>query len=410
MIGLSSFYDVAIKLASDLIKIDSTNPPGYTNEVAAFIKDFLNSYGISSNTYEFEKNKTNLIAAIGKGSPTLILNGHMDVVPPGDEGKWEYPPFSGKIVGDKLFGRGASDMKSGLAVLISAAVELRDFIEGLGNGSILLVASADEEVGGHAGMQGLVESGLIKGDAAIIAEPSGYYVLSVGEKGLCQTKLITRGIPCHASLPIFGENAIMKMYNALEKAKTTIERLNEKINVPEDLNAVIDDMVKLYSRINKEGVNAKEFERQIKGISFSPGVIRGGNKINTVPDYCEVELDMRTPPGCICKNVRDALRKDLEGTAEVKGIDTSEASFTPLSEVIVRVAMDSISRVIKDKVLLRIETGATDGRYLRGIGIPTIIYGPGELFAAHSYNEYVKLNDIKVSLDATEEIIKNYFK
>ncbi|MEB2793813.1 MAG: M20/M25/M40 family metallo-hydrolase, partial [Caldisphaeraceae archaeon] len=102
--------------------------------------------------------------------------------------------------------------------------------------------------------------------------------------------------------------------------------------------------------------------------------------------------------------------KDLEGTAEVKEIDTSEASFTPLSEVIVRVAMDSISRVIKDKVLLRIETGATDGRYLRGIGIPTIIYGPGELFAAHSYNEYVKLNDIKVSLDATEEIIKNYFK
>ncbi|MDP8003036.1 MAG: M20 family metallopeptidase [Caldisphaera sp.] len=402
-------HDLVVKVTSDLIKINSQNPPGYTKDVASYIKELMESYGISSTFHEFEKNKTNLIAKIGKNSPTLILNGHMDVVPPGDETKWVYPPFSGKIVDGKIFGRGATDMKGGLAVIIVSTLMLVDFIEKTG-GSLLFVASADEEVGGHAGMQGLVENNLIKGDAAIIAEPSGYNMVSIGEKGLCQTKIITRGRNAHGSMPLLGENAIMKMYDALTNSRKVIDKLNSQIKIPEDIErAIKDTATALSDALNDKNLSLSDIENQIKSISFNPGVIRGGSKINVVPDYCEVELDMRIPPGCVCENVRNSLKEIIGNLAEVIPIDTSPANFTSINEKVVKVVLNSIEKVLNQKALLRIESGATDGRYLRQVNIPTVIYGPGELFVAHSYNEYVKVYDLQRSLDVMENSIKLFF-
>lgn len=403
--------DTIVKITSDLIKINSQNPPGYTNEIVDYIKELLDKHGIHYEIYEFEKNKQNLLAKIGNGSPTLILNGHMDVVPPGDESKWIYPPFSGKVVDDKIFGRGATDMKGGLATILLSTLELADLIEKAG-GSLIFIASADEEVGGHAGMQGLVEHNLIKGDAALIAEPSGYNRISIGEKGLCQTKLVTKGIPSHGSLPILGENAILKMYNAIELARKSVEDLNLNIKIPYDIDLAIKETAKTYETIIKEknlNLNIDDIEKQLKTISFNPGVIKGGNKINIVPDYCELELDMRVPPNCLCENVRNYMKEKLNGIAEIYEIDTSNANFTSLSEKIVSIALKAIEKNLNEKAKLHIESGATDGRYLRKIGIPTIIYGPGELFMAHAYNEFVKIYDLKMALKITENIIKDFF-
>ncbi|AFZ70424.1 acetylornithine deacetylase or succinyl-diaminopimelate desuccinylase [Caldisphaera lagunensis DSM 15908] len=402
--------DFVVKVTSDLIKINSQNPPGHTNEVVNYIKDLLSIHGIKYEIHEFEANKPNLIAKIGNGSPTLILNGHMDVVPPGDESKWIYPPFSGKIVDDKIFGRGATDMKGGLATILVSTLELSDLIE-KNNGSLVFIASADEEVGGHAGMQGLVENNLIKGDAALIAEPSGYNRVSIGEKGLCQTKIVTRGLPSHGSMPILGDNAILKMYKAINLVKEGVEELNSKIVIPEDVSIAIKETANTYETIIKEkklNLSVADIENQIKTISFNPGVIRGGTKINVVPDYCELELDMRIPPGCLCENVRNYIKNKLNNVAEIYPIDTSNANFTSLNEKIVKTALNSIEKILGKNADLHIETGATDGRYLRNIGIPTIIYGPGELFLAHAYNEYVKINDLKMALRITEDIIKEY--
>ncbi|WP_243671292.1 M20/M25/M40 family metallo-hydrolase [Vulcanisaeta sp. JCM 16161] len=104
-----------IDLTSRLIQIPSVNPPGYTVNIAGFIKDWLNNLGFRSEVREYAKDKPNVIARVGRGKPVLILNGHMDVVPPGDETKWVYPPFSGKVVEGRVYGRGATDMKGGLA-------------------------------------------------------------------------------------------------------------------------------------------------------------------------------------------------------------------------------------------------------------------------------------------------------
>ncbi|WP_252900661.1 M20/M25/M40 family metallo-hydrolase [Vulcanisaeta sp. JCM 14467] len=101
----------------------------------------------------------------------LILNGHMDVVPPGDESRWAYSPFSGKVVEGRIYGRGATDMKGGLAVIMMVFTELAPIIEKRGSGTLILSATADEETGGHPGVEALVRDGVLIGDAAIVAEP-----------------------------------------------------------------------------------------------------------------------------------------------------------------------------------------------------------------------------------------------
>jgi len=111
-------------LTSKLIQIPSVNPPGLTADVANFIRDWLSAHGFSSSVYEYARGKPNIIAKVGSGRPVLILNGHMDVVPPGDETRWTHPPFSGRIIEGRVYGRGATDMKGGLAVIMTVFAEL----------------------------------------------------------------------------------------------------------------------------------------------------------------------------------------------------------------------------------------------------------------------------------------------
>lgn len=117
-------------LVSKLIQMPSVNPPGYTVNIAGFIRDWLSGLGFTSEVREYAKDKPNVIARVGRGGkPVLILNGHMDVVPPGDESRWAYPPFSGKVVEGRIYGRGATDMKGGLAVIMTVFAELAPLIE-----------------------------------------------------------------------------------------------------------------------------------------------------------------------------------------------------------------------------------------------------------------------------------------
>ncbi|WP_243674680.1 M20/M25/M40 family metallo-hydrolase [Vulcanisaeta distributa] len=310
-------------LVSKLIQMPSVNPPGYTVNIAGFIRDWLSSLGFTSEVREYAKDKPNVIARVGKGKPVLILNGHMDVVPPGDESKWVYPPFSGKIVEGRIYGRGgATDMKGGLAVIMTVFAELAPLIERQGSGTLVFSATADEETGGHPGVEALVRDGVLVGDAAIVAEPSGgfrYYI--GGEKGLCQVKLVARGgRPAHGSLPVLGDNAIMKLIRAISKAEELINEFNRNIKLPSELMEAIKNSAEVYLEASRGGsglnLTLGDFERVVGTVSFNPGgVIRGGgSKINMVPDYAELELDMRVPPGGVSPNqVINHLRNGLSG-------------------------------------------------------------------------------------------------
>ncbi len=399
-------------LTSRLIQMPSVNPPGYTVNVASFIRDWLGEHGFSSEVREYAKDKPNVIARVGRGKPVLILNGHMDVVPPGDESRWSYPPFSGKVVEGKVYGRGATDMKGGLAVIMAVFAELAPLIEKQGSGTLIFSATADEETGGHPGVEALVKDGVLIGDAAIVAEPSGATRYYIGEKGLCQVRLVARGRPAHGSLPILGENAIMKLARAIGKAEELINEFNRNIKLPGELVDAIKNSAEVYLEASKtSGLNLmlSDFERVVGTVSFNPGVVRGGSKINMVPDYAELELDMRVPPGVSPAKVVEYLRNGLRDFVDVDVLDTSEPNYTSPSEVIARLVHEGIERILNTSPKPIIVTGATDGRYLRARGIPTIVYGPGELALAHAYNEYVTVDDLLRTHDVMNYVIKRFF-
>ncbi|MGC8570710.1 MAG: M20 family metallopeptidase [Caldivirga sp.] len=398
------------ELTSRLVQIDSVNPPGDVTKVVEFIKNWLSERGFSSSIYEYVKGKPNLIARVGKGKPVIILNGHTDVVPPGDLSKWTYPPFSGRIIEGKVYGRGSTDMKGGVAVIMMVFAELGPLIEKKGTGSLVFSATADEEVGGHAGVEALVKDNVLAGDAAIVAEPTGFDKYCIAEKGLSQVKLIARGRPAHGSLPLLGDNAIMKLIKAIEKAQDTVNEINRGIKLPQDLIEAINNSSRVYLEgALRSGLKLSEddFRHTIGSVSFNPGVIKGGSKVNMVPDYAELELDMRVPPGVSPSNVIDKLRNTLSGLAEVKVLDTSEPNYTPSSERIIQLIREGIGKQGAEAKPI-IMTGATDGRYLRLKGIPTVIYGPGELTLAHTYDEYVTVKDLVNTYNTIKYTVEKY--
>ncbi|GAB6945535.1 ArgE/DapE family deacylase [Vulcanisaeta sp. JCM 14467] len=372
----------------------------------------MGNLGFSSEFREYAKDKPNVIAKVGRGRPVLILNGHMDVVPPGDESRWAYSPFSGKVVEGRIYGRGATDMKGGLAVIMMVFTELAPIIEKRGSGTLILSATADEETGGHPGVEALVRDGVLIGDAAIVAEPSGSHRYYIGEKGLCQVKLVTRGRPAHGSLPILGDNAIMRLVRAIGKAEELINEFNRGIKLPSELMDAIRNSAEVYleaARASGLNLTLSDFERVVGTVSFNPGVVRGGSKINMVPDYAELELDMRVPPGVSPSQVINYLRSGLSGAADVEVLDTSEPNYTSPNESIARLVHEGIERVLGTTPKPIIVTGATDGRYFRARGIPTVVYGPGELAMAHAYNEYVTVDDLFRTHDVMVYVVRRFF-
>ena len=151
-----------LKLASDMIRIPSVNPPGNMQEIADFILEYLSDYGLSCDVHEPEKGRINLICSLGDPSgKKLVLNGHMDVVPPGNVDRWSFPPFSGKIEDGFLHGRGASDMKGGDAGIISA-MRLLTKVEDSLNGEVILTLVPDEETMGIHRTGWILEQELVK--------------------------------------------------------------------------------------------------------------------------------------------------------------------------------------------------------------------------------------------------------
>ena len=421
-----------ISLASDMVKIDTSNPPGRTRELADLIVDYLQINGLTSDTYQFEEGKVNVVARVGKGSPTLILNGHMDVVPPGDRSRWSFNPFSGAVTDDgRLLGRGATDMKGGLAVATAVFVDLASKVENEGLGTLVYVASADEEVGGQKGLGALVQQGIVSGDAAIITEPSGVDTISLGEKGICQVRLIAKGRPAHGSMPILGDNAIMKAMDAVQILSKAVEAINDRLTPTDEVEELLSLSVNfLLEEASKRRMKLSRAEAEyvLKKITFNPGVIRGGTKVNMVPDSCEVEIDMRvplsmapTPEGVTpCERIVDEasglIAMDLgkgreEATRDIalEIISQSVPNYTSPSHPFVGIVKDSVREVLGYEPKIRIETGATDGRYLREKGIPTVIYGPGEPFVAHSYDEFVRVDDLVITYNVLVKAVTRFF-
>jgi len=359
-------------LAQRLIRLPSENPPGEEAAAIELLRDHLTVRGLRCDTYAATPSRPNLIARFGRGhGKTLILNGHLDVVPAGEG--WSFPPYEGLRRGGRLLGRGAADMKCGVA----AAVEVVDAFRDAGvqpEGELVLALVCDEEAGGALGAGYLVEHGLLTGDMCLVCEPSGLR-LSIAEGGMVWVTLRARGQMVHSIMYHRGINAIEQMLTVL---------------------AALEPL-KLHVRAQR-GTYHK------RGI-FTVNVFSAGVKVNQVPDECVAQIDVRIPPGVEltpedvliemrrvvdrCAAADPHLRVTLAHRAPVRQFAVPEDE--EIVQVLLRAVPDASGRPATfwgaDEDLTNDDS---DLYHLWTKGhIPGVYFGPGEIDQCHVVDEWV---------------------
>ena len=215
-----------VKILQDLIKIKSIN--GNEEEVAVYLQNLLKNHGIDSKLIQYAEGRSSLVSEIKSGSSSRVLGltGHMDVVDIGNESLWTYPPFSATIDGDKLYGRGSTDMKSGLAAITIAMIELKE-AETKFDGIIRLLATVGEEVGELGGRQ-LTELGFADDlSGLIIAEPTNYNLVYT-HMGSINYSVVSAGKAAHSSQPQEGFNAINHLNEFITAVNVEMDKISEE--------------------------------------------------------------------------------------------------------------------------------------------------------------------------------------
>ena len=374
-----------VDLTTRLVQIPTENPPGNEKTAVPFLKSTLSKMGFKTKTVLSPKRRWNIIAEKrwGKGGRTLIFNGHLDVVPAGDPSQWKYPPFQGKLYKGRIYGRGASDMKSGIASFLHALSMINRSKIHLHQGAVILHLVSDEESHGHQGMGFLTRKGGIQGDAALVGEPTDLHPV-IAHKGALWLRISTLGKSAHSGKPHLGVNAIEKM-------------------------------MKLIHQINSMPL---EKEHPLLGKpTLNVGTIRGGTKINIVPDHCEIELDRRMLPSekkeemiREVKEILDSLwLQDPFFQYQLEEIDFAEPSEVDPEEEIVKIGVEAIHKVMGEKLPLRVFSGFTDSRfYINQCRIPTLILGPGDTNQIHTRDESVEVEALVQAAHIYALIVINY--
>ena len=366
----------AVQLTKDLLHFDTVNPPGQERDCAHMAGRLLESWGFAVQFSEFEKDRTSVIARAGgsEAKPPLCLTGHLDVVPLGTR-KWSKDPFAGEAQGDMLYGRGASDMKAGVAAMLVAA---RSFAKKLNNTpGLVLVLTASEENGcvGSRHLAMLPEL-MGKAGAIVVGEPTSNYPM-VGHKGSIKFHASFNGVSAHGSMPQLGVNAIYKAAKAIAKLEEF-----------------------------QFGVK----EHPVMGLpTMNVGTVEGGSGVNLVPDLARIGVDIRTVPGTDHKALLARLQ-DLLAEGELEVFADSQAVWTEPDEEWVQRVFAICQPILNEKPVARTMPYMTDAANLRKIynGAPTLVLGPGEAAMAHQTDEYCHMERIRQSVAIYEAIIQDW--
>lgn len=382
-----------LTLCSQLIQIDSTNPPGDTTEITKYIQSYLERFGMKVDIHESAPLQYNIISKYGsEEGKKLIYCGHTDVVPVGNLDNWDFDPFSGEIKDGYLLGRGASDMKAGLGGLLFATTLMKQLDITL-PGEVILAIVPDEETGGENGVPWLLDNGLVTGDGCLIAEPSSKYNPTIGQKGSYWFKLEVYGQPGHGSLsPILGGNAIVDMLKAIERIQAlfTLE-----FALPEEVESLVAISKRYMREVEKE---REAFQPILDHISCNIGKIQGGTKANVVPESCMVEIDCRLPFGVSEDFVTEYIERELNELGISYKLERfgfrSEANYTSADDPVCRSIVDNIQEISGHEAYGVMQWASSDARHFRAHDIPVLQYGPAELSTIHGYNERVQVDKI----------------
>ncbi|MFX0057119.1 MAG: M20 family metallopeptidase [Candidatus Hodarchaeota archaeon] len=416
-----------INLFRKLVQTNSYNPPGNEKSIALIIEQYLKEAGIKVEIFSFDNNRANLIAYLNENTEgrNLLYNGHMDVVPPGSEQDWKNDPLDAYTKRNKyIYGRGAADMKGGLAAMVIALKILKK-LEIRVSGNLILNTVADEETGGEYGTKWSLDNWLksVKIDFTVIGEPSGLNPLPkailLGEKGRLIVKVKTNGISCHSSMPAMGKNAINMMSEIIEN----LDKLNEyipPINPPIDKNQLKkligssfptnDILEKIFSEQPVLQSLLDSLVRFTKAVT----VIKGGIKENVIPDTCEAIIDFRLLPDQDVNTIMKALRKIIEEDlgymvkdhkAGISGnvfvnleiVTASEGSYWKewQNSSDLREFHQLVENIYRRKPFYFLLPASADAHYLRNDNFctQTILFGPGSAGTAHAVNEYIEIQD-----------------
>ena len=363
-----------VELTQSLLRAPGQNPPGDEAATVAALSNAAVELGLDVVETQVERGRNNLsITLAGGNDPGLLLLGHTDVVPVGDG--WTQDPFGGSVDGGRIYGRGASDMKGGLAAALTAMSVLRDV--GL-TGPVELAALMDEEETGK-GIRSYVETASRSFLGCITAEPTDLQTI-IGARGDSYLRVAIHGRACHAGNPADGANAI---YGAA---------------------AVVAEIERIHAEL------AEEPHPLLGPATWSVGQIQGGTGGSIVPAECVIVADRRLLPGESPDAVLASLRDRVEGlrlqdrglTVDLEMPMEMPAFETPADTDLVRIANAALSDAGGPGLPLGGWTAACDGGFIaRDLGVPVIVLGPGSVTTqAHRADESVAVEELVIAARA----------
>jgi succinyl-diaminopimelate desuccinylase len=366
----------AVALTRELLAFDTISPPGTERACARRLAAILEQAGFTVAEHEFAEGRTSLVARLGgrADAAPLCFTGHIDTVPLGGR-PWTRDPFAGETADGKLYGRGSSDMKSGVAAFVVAARRLASRLPG--TPGLVLVITAGEETGslgafhlaGHGGALG-------RAGAIVVAEPTDNRPF-VGHKGALWLHARTRGVTAHGSMPERGVNAVY----AAARAVLALERFAFDVSHPV---------------LGRPTLNV--------------GTIAGGLNINSVPDAALIAIDIRTIPEQKHAAVTGALADHLGPDVTLTPIVDVEGVWTSPEDPWVQQVYDVVTPLLGRRPEPAAVPYFTDAAALTPAygGAPTVILGPGELALAHQTDEYCLIERVEQAVEIFTELARRW--
>lgn len=369
---------------ADLINIPSPNPPGDCRAIAAYVRDYLEPTGANIKVIhpEAKPDADSVIATLGDGSaPVIMLHAHIDTVPVASDeaGKWASDPFMATVRDGKMYGKGSIDDKAPLAAMMRAFTELAKRPI---HGTLVLVAAAEEEVGGQLGTRYLADNGhLPECDFIVVGEQTNNH-LALAHKGVMRATVTTTGRSVHATNPARGINAI----TAMARVVLALENYHH------------DLQTRQHPLVGTPTCNV--------------GVIQGGSTANAVPDFCEVKLDRRMIPRENPETVQQEMREVI-ASVDVNPAEVSIGDFlfsswfdASLSSTLGKHLQDALQETGVDPNPIGYLPGS-DAKHLMTLARgDMVIFGPGSYEVAHAFDEYTDLAD----LAACEDILRRWLE
>jgi acetylornithine deacetylase/succinyl-diaminopimelate desuccinylase-like protein len=424
-INNTPLYDRPVEILQNLVRFDTTNPPGDEAECIQYIEGLLKEAGLPAQLVGRKPQRPNLVARLkGQGNaPPLLLYGHVDVVTTENQ-QWTYPPFEGRIVDGYLWGRGAVDMKGGVAMMLAAFLKAK--AEGASlPGDVIFAAVTDEEAGGDDGVRYLVEEhpDLFQGVRYALGEFGGFnmdiggkriYPIMISEKQICIMKVTFRGEGGHASMPVRGQ-AMDRLARALRR----LDRQKLPIHITPPVRLMVDALTKSMPGANRLvirsilnpafsdlvlktlGSRAVFFAPLVRN-TVSPTMLHASDKFNVIPSQVELGLDGRILPGLkpefIVNEVRQLLGKEAEIEIVRSDPGPAEADMG---------LFDTLGNILKEfdpegAPIPYVMMGVTDARWLSKLGIQTYGFTPMKLPTEVNFLRAVHTADERIPVDALD--------